>query len=1177
MKIRELFERDINRQINGVVKVNQEKDEVIYQELDEYVVTRELLGYFRRMFEAYGDSLQHKTDKIGVWVSGFFGSGKSHFIKILSYLLRNYEAVNDGSKRRAVSFFDGKIDDASLLADIKRSISDETDVILFNIDSKADSADRERAILNVFMKVFNEMQGFCGEIPKLAELERFLSGKGLYDQFKEKFKEKSGSNWIDERDAFMLTPDDALKAFAEVTNQTFESAQAWYNESESSENLSIEKFSKLVKNYLDGKSDKHRIVFLIDEVGQFIGTNTQLMLNLQTLAEDLGNTCEGRAWIIVTSQEDIDVVLGEVNASRSNDFSKIQARFPTRISLSASNTDEVIKHRILNKTPDAENMLKALYKKNRDIINNQISFSSDNPTLPVYRDERDFIEAYPFVGYQFPLLQKVFEAIRKHGASGRHLSQGERSMLDAFQIATQKVQEESEGILVPFYNFYQAIEGFLDSVVIRTIASASDNTSLDEFDVNMLRTLFMIRYTDLIKGNIENLTTLAISHIDDDKIVLRSRIADSLAKLEKENLVKRNGDLYYFLTNEEQDINREIKQVDVLNHEVSSHLMDIIFVDILQNNRKHRYSGNKMDYTITRVCDGVIKDTSASEIQLIVISPLNEDYEMWNNFKCNTETADGSCKIIIKLPDSKDLAAELNTYLRTVKYIRNTNTQDQSEGVKNILRFVGEENRERLKRLRLILEELFTQGVVYIAGIEAKLPNTESALTRQRDAIDYLIDNTFNKLCYLQYNCDNFEGEVKAILTTPTTPGLNLDPNSPDLHSNAKAFNEIKEYLKLKFDSNEKVVLKNLTDRFIRYPWGWPENDVVVMVAHLFRHKDVRLSFKTDPLDFTQAVDPLIKTRYWAETVIHPVEALDPALVAKSAKIAKECFHSMPPSNTDQLEEYLKERIHDTTEQLREWKTEADIAAYPTQKLLDRHSSVFQDLCQNRNSADFFRTFVGHEDTLMDFAEDYQQIESFHKNQKTVYKQARDFYDRKQQNSSYYDGDAASAWTNLQRTLTADNPYSQIPKLKTYLATIKNFDEHLIKEKRAEYLPTVDQQLKQLTEETEKIGVPNVEKVVEPLIKIRNKMDNSSSVDSILAANGQLSAAFDLGHAELQRQIEAMEQPPPAPLKPTVTISASQCIDKAYLETDTDVDDFVAKLGSKLKDAVKEGKKVRIN
>ena len=140
-----------------------------------------------------------------------------------------------------------------------------------------------------------------------------------------------------------------VEALSETLGQSRESAEKWIDEAESSFALTVENFCKWVKEYLDSKGPDHRLIFLVDEVGQFIGTDSHLMLNLQTITEDLGTICKGRAWVVVTSQEDIDAVLGEMKKTKANDFSKIQGRFKTRLSLSSANVDEVIQARLLRK------------------------------------------------------------------------------------------------------------------------------------------------------------------------------------------------------------------------------------------------------------------------------------------------------------------------------------------------------------------------------------------------------------------------------------------------------------------------------------------------------------------------------------------------------------------------------------------------------------------------------------------------------------------------------------------------------------------------------------------------------------------------------------------------------------------------------------------------------------
>lgn len=593
MNIESIFSKKLTRNINGVVKAEEKDNENIFVELDEYVVTRELHKHFNDFFEVYSPTVNYQgiasSGNNGVWISGFFGSGKSHFLKILSYLLENNVVEYEGSSRRAVDFFENKINDNELWANIQNAGSKNTDVILFNIDSRANTEDRENAILKVFLKVFNERLGYCADFPHIAHLERELDERKQYEAFKSKFAELADSTWEDERDAYDFYRDEIAEALSYATKQSAESAKQMIENVEDNFPLDIHNFCTWVKDYLDSSGDKN-ILFLVDEVGQFIGKNTQMMLKLQTITENLGTYCNGRAWVIVTSQADIDAAIGSMNRGESQDFSKIQGRFKTRLALSSSNTSEVIQKRLLAKTDKAEEALLQIFSAEGDILRHQLSFDKTTTAeLKGYTDGKSFVANYPFIPYHYLLVQKVFESIRTKGATGKHLAMGERSLLDAFQNAAKQIKNEELNVLVPFHSFYAPIESFLEPAVKRTIDQALELDSLSDFDGQILKTLFLIRYVDTVKSTLDNLVTLSISKIDEDKIVLRKKIEDSLERLERQLLIARNGEEFIFLTNEEKEIENEIRNTDCEISELSSKLSSIVFDNILKGNRVYRY------------------------------------------------------------------------------------------------------------------------------------------------------------------------------------------------------------------------------------------------------------------------------------------------------------------------------------------------------------------------------------------------------------------------------------------------------------------------------------------------------------------------------------------------------------------------------------------------------------
>ena len=713
MRIENLFQKDISRPINGVVKADQLDESSVWQELEEFVVTKELDQHLRRFFSSYCEAMEKTGDpdvagKIGVWVSGFFGSGKSHFIKVLSYLLNNKKHTHSGQTRQAVEFFNHKIKDAMLLGDIKRAVASHTDVILFNIDSKADNRAGRDAILAVFLKVLNELAGYSGDHPHIAHMERYLEGKGRLEVFHDAYRALTGTNWTDERDAYAFNRDEVIKALVPSLHQSERSCEKWIDGAEGNFALTIENFCQWVLDYLDGRGEGHRIIFLVDEVGQFIGTDTHRMLNLQTITEELGTVCKGRAWVVVTSQEDIDAVLGEIRGTRANDFSKIQGRFRTRLSLSSANVDEVIQERLLAKREEVRHDLESEYAKQGDILKNQLSFKDAGMTFPQFRNADDFVRDYPFAPYQFKLLQKIFESIRKAGATGLHLAQGERSLLDAFQHAGQSVSHMEVGILVPLYRFYPSIESFLDTTVKRTIDQAKDNASLEDFDTRLLEVLFLIRYVDEVKGNVDNLVTLCLDQIDADRLALRKTIEASLQRLERETLVNRSGDTYFFLTSEERDINREIKNVELGSAEEAKLVGELVFEDVLKGHRKHRFSANKMDFSFNRMCDAhPVGNRTEGALVVSIVTPLADNYEVYQeDGKCVLKSSREGGQVLIRLRNDENLARELRALLRTDKYIRTKDDGTLPATTKRIHRDLADENRIRRDHLIRLLGEM---------------------------------------------------------------------------------------------------------------------------------------------------------------------------------------------------------------------------------------------------------------------------------------------------------------------------------------------------------------------------------------------------------------------------------------------------------------------------------------
>lgn len=399
MKIRDMFAEDINRPINGVIKVDQNSGDVVWQEVKEYVITRELKKHFISFFDYYSEAFDTPTADISVWISGFFGSGKSHFLKMLSYILENRKIGGVS----AVEMFRQKFqDDPGTFMLIDKSTRGQTETILFNIDIEGSIHKDKTAVLRVFAKMFYTHLGFYGENLKVAMLEQYIEQQGRTEEFRRVFEQKKGKPWVDQRKAIAFNGNYIVPTLVEVLGMSEEDAKRWFHD-KTEVDFSIASLVADIRAYVDTRPGDFRLLFMIDEVGQYVGTDTDMLLNLQSIIEKIGSECGGRVWVMCTGQEAID----EIIKVRADEFSRIQARFKSRLSLSSSSADEVIQKRILKKKPEAEEALEHLYGKNDSVLRNLFTFTNAVLDIKGYSGPNEFAVNYPFVPYQFLMMQKV--------------------------------------------------------------------------------------------------------------------------------------------------------------------------------------------------------------------------------------------------------------------------------------------------------------------------------------------------------------------------------------------------------------------------------------------------------------------------------------------------------------------------------------------------------------------------------------------------------------------------------------------------------------------------------------------------------------------------------------------------------------------------------------------------
>lgn len=1105
--MKEMFEKEIDRDIQGVIIVGQSEAENVAQELDEYVVTKELQKHFADFFSAYKKGIVGTTPKMGVWISGFFGSGKSHFLKILSYLLAN-KSVGD---KKAIDYFaddsltEGKpkIVDRIVLADMKLAADTDTDVVLFNIDSKSDSNSKQNkdAIVNVFLKVFNEMQGFCGAMPFLADLERKLTEEGQYNEFKQKFEEVYGEAWEDSRQDFDFIQDDVVEVLTGMDFMSEAAARNWCEKAAEPYQISIEDFAKRVKAYIDRKGNNHHVVFLVDEIGQYIGEDSKLMLNLQTVTEELGKECMGKAWVIVTSQQDID----SVTKVKGNDFSKIQGRFDTRLSLSSANVDEVIKKRILEKKETPAQTLRLLYGQKATIIKNLITFN-DGVEKKLYADENDFACVYPFVPYQFNLLASVLTSIRTHGASGKHLSEGERSMLAMFKESAMEYKECEVGTIIPFHAFYDALENFLDhshrGVIIRAYENDMINPEHKEkvFTVDVLKVLFMIKYVDkVVVANIDNITSLMAKGIDDDRIALKGKVEDALKVLMRQNLVQKNGDIYVFLTDEEQEINREIESQSVEMAEIINKVSEMIYEDIFTD-KKYKYPAFNGRYSFNFnqiVDDRPYKPTQNFDVGVRILTPASD----YGTDETTLRMVSGQGReVLVVLPDDRAFMDEIQRYLKIEKYLRlNTSSAlSKYESIKEAKRL---EMRERNANAKLFLTESLKDAVIYVNGDRAQI-NVKEVSARINEALGRLVKTVYHKLNYIDAAMG--EDEIRKLLKTSNQLTLNLEGGTePNIH----ALDDVLQYVAGNSRMHVKTSMKSIKDRFMKAPYGFVEDDVQWLVAKLFKRGE--LSFFVNGASVTmmnkdveEIINYITKKAFVEKLMMEErvrVQDKDKKVVRD---VLKELFHTSSPSDDeDAVMNYFISFANKLITELRVMKKDYDRAKYPGLKVIEEGIRIMSDIVHIQFPVEFFQTVSKKQDDLLDFAEDYEPIKAFFAGeQKGIFDKSLLYLEKYDDSKTYIvDTELENVVDAVRAIVKKDKPFADIPKLLELLKQFTDVYSKVLDDQLAPVLDAISESQKRVFEvlNTKEYKESKINAYNDMFLEIQNGAESCTNVSTL--------------------------------------------------------------------------------
>ena len=1167
--LRSLFEKDIARYIETVIKADD--SEHLIDEMSEYVLTGEVAGKIGDVFSNYSETGLGGTQvdgPNGVWISGFFGCGKSHLLKMLSYTLENREL----KKQRLGELFLQKVKeqkDPKLSADVEKSLRIPSESILFNIDQKSDAIGSHGpdadAILGVFYKVFNEHCGYS-TAHFLAGIERHIEKTGKYEAFKKVFQQKFGSPWEERRSGLHLIAPDFAEAYAEVAGMPLDRAMDLFDKYDSQFKLSIEDFAADVNAYIEAKPAGFRLNFFVDEVGQFIGNNSKLMLNLQTIVETLATKTKKRAWVFVTSQSDLNTAIGDVTGQQQQDYSKINARFSIKIPLTSRNAEEVIRKRLLQKNSDGIAFFADLYKREQNNFGTVFHFR-EGLRYKNFSTEEQFIHLSPFIPYQGELFQQCIKGLSEHNAfQGKHQSFGERSMLGVFQYAAKALADEPAGIWTTFDRFYDGVAGVLRTEVIQLITVSHKNLESD-LAKSLLKILFLVKYTATFKATAQNLAVLMIPALDIDLEAHEKAVQEALNTLENQTYVKRTNDGYYeFLTSEEKDIQTEINNTSVNTPEITHWIADVIFKDLLGGSRI-TCQANGQPYEYSRKIDDVL-DGQEKTLGINLITRFHDHYEEQHRLVASNM---GSRDLLIRLENSPfDLTREVAGYLKTERYTKQQHNPTETR--KLIIDGIRLQNNDRDKLLRHKIDTLVSTAAIFHNGAVVNT-GASNGKARVQEAFQHLIGAVYTDLKMLPASSYT-DDQVRKMLMLPPDDIFKITALN-------RAENEVLTRIKRKDTEGLRISIADCIKEFQLPSYGWPIAATLYQIACLVQKEHIEILLDNERQSAKELAGSILNSQKQANLLIRLKETYSEQDIRALANFHLDLFdENLEARSPSDYAEKFRLRLKKEVDALRQLVGE--FKHLPAAQCIAATVALFEKYTEREENF-FLRQIVKKADDFADAREKSKKITSIlqNSNQKAILLRALEITDGDR--NPNFDFLPLDKREKLYSLCMAEK-ITDIPAIKTLcdeLDECVRSQLYIVREATVSLLREVEEYFSKDTEFSS-LTAEEKKKVLEPLSSVEQTIQSAAVISNVMIKKDTTKDLYSvigdsISRIAGQKSAKGKNPPPAAKAKQIIASSAIAVSKKtSVIETEADLDAYISSLRAAWAEVIKQGKRISI-
>jgi hypothetical protein len=489
--IREILARDLTKQIEEVIQVNQTDEHSVYSEIEEYVATDRIKDHYRELFGAMAEAPAEPTEGVGIWISGFFGSGKSSFAKNLGYALSNPTLLGTPASK----LLKDQLDDKRIAGYLDLiNIKIPTEVVMFDVSKGSEVRRSEEKIAEIIYRALLTHLDYATDYD-VAELEIELEGQGQLDEFVALCQEVNGRDWqIARKGAMKLNYASAILHC--MDSKVFPAADSWAKSlGQRNTTITVETVVDRTFELTSRRKPGKATAFIIDEVGRYVAHSANKIEDLRALVEQFGEVSKNRlkakkaiapVWVVVTSQEKLDEVVDAIGGKRVQ-LAKLQDRFRHRVDLAPADIREVATKRVLAKRPEAEPVLKKLFSDSQGVLNAACRLEKTQKRTDI--NEEDFIQFYPYLPHYIEMSIDIMSGIRLQPGAPKHFGGSNRTIIkQAYEMLVSErtdLQHKPVGTLVTLDKIFELVEGNLSSEKQRDISEITEQYKSDPDDHGM--------------------------------------------------------------------------------------------------------------------------------------------------------------------------------------------------------------------------------------------------------------------------------------------------------------------------------------------------------------------------------------------------------------------------------------------------------------------------------------------------------------------------------------------------------------------------------------------------------------------------------------------------------------------------------------------------------------------